>query len=84
MPLVSVAGEVMLKAGHVAGLMVSENALSTVCAPAPQLSVARTVKLDVPVPVGVPETSPEGFMFIPEGNEPAIRLKFTGAWPPLV
>ena len=70
--------------GHVAGFMVRENALSTVWAPAPQLSVARTVKFDVPVPVGVPETRPEGFMFIPEGSEPPIRPKVTAPCPPVV
>ena len=44
MPVDNVGGEVMLKGGHGCGLMVRENALSTVCAPPPQLSVARTVK----------------------------------------
>jgi len=74
----------MLNAGQEAGLTVSENALSTAWAPPPQLSVARTVKFDVPVTVGVPETSPEGFMFIPEGSDPPIRLKVTAPCPPVV
>jgi hypothetical protein len=62
--------------------MVIENALSAVCAPAPQLSVARTVKLNVPAAVGTPEIKPAELIFIPEGREPAIRLKATGGWPP--
>ena len=69
----------MLNAGHAAGLMVIENALSTVCAPAPQLSAARTVKLNVPAAVGMPEMSPPELIFIPDGNDPAITLKVTGA-----
>jgi hypothetical protein len=76
----------MLKAGHATGLMVIENALSTVCAPPPsgeeQLSVARTVKLNVPAAVGIPDMRPPEFIFIPDGREPAIRLKVTGGWPP--
>jgi len=69
----------MLKAGHVAGFMVRENALSTVCAPPAQLSVACTVKLAVPVPVGVPKIRPEEFIFKPAGNAPEIMLNATGA-----
>jgi hypothetical protein len=85
-PFVSVEGVVMLKAGHAAGLMVSENALSTVCAPFPtgekQLSVARTVKLNVPAAVGIPDMKPAEFIFNPDGKEPAITLKLTGDCPP--
>jgi hypothetical protein len=66
--------------------MVSENALSTVCAPPPsgeeQLSVARTVKLNVPAAVGIPEMKPPELMFIPDGRKPVIRLKETGDCPP--
>ena len=72
----------MLNAGHAAGLTVSVNALSTVCTPAPQLSVARTVKFDVPAAVGIPDIRPAEFIFIPDGKEPAITLKATGACPP--
>jgi hypothetical protein len=74
----------MLKEGHAAGLMVIENALSAVCAPAPQLSVARTVRLNVPAAVGMPDMRPPELMFIPDGKEPAITLKVTGACPPEV
>jgi len=84
MPLVSVVGEVMLNAGQEAGLMVIENALSTVCAPAPQLSTARTVKLNVPAAVGIPDMSPVELIFISDGREPAITVKVTGTCPPVV
>ena len=83
-PFVSVGGEVMLNAGHGAGLMVIENALSAVCMPAAQLSVARTVKFEVPVAVGIPDINPAELIFIPDGNEPAIKPKVTGACPPEV
>jgi hypothetical protein len=74
----------MLSDGQEAGFMVIENVMSTVCVPAPQLSVARIVKLNVPVAVGVPEMSPAELIFIPGGNEPPIRLKVTGGCPPVV
>jgi len=83
-PFVSVDGDVTLNAGQEAGLMVRENALSTVCAPALQLSVTRTVKFDVPVAAGIPDMRPAALRFIPDGKEPAIRLKFTGDCPPVV
>jgi hypothetical protein len=67
---------------HPCGLIVIENSLSAVCAPPVQLSVARTVKTDVPALVGVPEMTPEEPIFRPAGNVPAIILKLTGAWPP--
>jgi len=69
----------MLNTGQEAGFMVRENALSTTCAPAPQLSVACTVKLNVPIAVGIPEMRPAEFIFSPDGNKPAIRLKVTVA-----
>jgi hypothetical protein len=68
----------MLNAGHDAGFMVREKALSTIWAPPAQLSVARTVKLAVPVPVGVPEISPEVLMPSPDGNAPEIMPKLIG------
>jgi hypothetical protein len=37
-------------------------------------SVTRTVKLDVPVAVGVPDRSPLEVRAIPAGNVPADRL----------
>jgi hypothetical protein len=82
-PFVSVDGDVRLNAGHAAGLMVRVNALSTVCTCVPQLSVARTVKLKVPAAVGIPDMKPAEFIFIPDGKEPAITVKVTGACPPV-
>ena len=83
-PVDNAGGEVIFRGGHGCGLIVSVNALSVVCAPAPQLSVARTVKLYVPAAAGVPEISPDALRFSPEGREPEITLKETGAWPPEV
>ena len=74
----------MLNDGQEAGFIVSENAMSTVCAPAAQLSVALTVNVAVPDPVGVPEIRPEEVMFKPEGNDPEIMLNATGDCPPEV
>ena len=73
----------MLNAGQEAGLMVSENALSAICAPPAQLSVVRTVKFDVPATVGIPEIRPAELIFIPGGKEPESILKPTGTCPPV-
>lgn len=44
-----------------------------------QLSVARTVNVEVPEEDGVPVINPDEFIVIPAGNEPEIMLKVTGA-----
>jgi hypothetical protein len=72
----------MLNAGHAAGLIVIENTLSAVCAPAPQLSAARTIKPNDPAAVGIPDMKPAEFIFNPGGKEPSTTLKVTGACPP--
>ena len=74
----------MLRGEHGCGLMITENACCAVCAPPIQLSIACTVKLKVPVSIGVPVINPEELRFSPDGNEPAITLKATGACPPEV
>jgi hypothetical protein len=68
--------------GQGAGFIVRENALSAVCDPVEQLSVARTVKLNVPDVVGVPEMSPVEPSANPGGRVPDRRLKETGGSPP--
>ena len=78
----SVGGEVMLNAEHAAGLIVIVRLLSDVCAPPAQLSVARTVKVEVPIAVGIPLIRPVELMFNPAGNDPDITLKVIGACPP--
>src|SRR5262245_47796432 len=63
------------------GLMVMLNAAEPV---QPLLSVAVTVKLEVPVAVGVPVMLPlAAFKLKPAGREPAVTAKVTGFWPPL-
>jgi hypothetical protein len=48
-------------------------------------SVTRTVKLQVPVRVGIPATTPViPFSFSPGGNEPAASDHLSGAVPPLL
>jgi hypothetical protein len=84
MPFDRVGAEVMLRGGHGCGLIVIVKFLSAVCAPAAQLSVARTVKLNVPAAVGIPDMKPAEFIFNPDGKEPPITLKVTGACPPEV
>jgi hypothetical protein len=74
----------MLRAGQEAGFMVIENALSVVCAPVPQPSVARTVKFEVPEEDGVPVIKPVELMLSPAGSDPPTILKEMGACPPNV
>jgi hypothetical protein len=83
-PVDNVGGEVIFRGGHGWGLIVIENALSAVCAPVPQLSVARTVKFEVPAVDGVPVISPVGLMLSPAGNDPPTILKEIGTCPPEV
>jgi len=84
MPVDNVGGEVMPKGGHGCGLMVRANACWAVCAPPAQLSIACTVKLNVPVVEGVPAINPDELRFNPEGSEPPAILNVIGAWPPEV
>ncbi len=47
-------------------------------------SVTVTVKLEVPVEVGVPEITPDDVLINnPAGNEPAVMLKLYGVVPPV-
>ena len=48
----------------------------------PCASVAVTVKLDVPMVVGIPERVPEGESVNPAGKAPAVRANEYGAVPP--
>ena len=80
----SVDGDVMLNAGHCPGFTVIVRLLSDVCAPPPQLSVALTMKVDVPGDDGVPLIRPVELIFNPAGNAPDKMLKFTGDCPPEV
>src|SRR5215831_808576 len=60
--------------------MVKEYAWST---NSPALSDTRTVGLNVPVTVGVPEIAPvAGSSVTPAGSEPACSAKLRGAAPP--
>ena len=76
----------MLSDGHAAALMDIERLLSAVCAPPPvgkkQLSVARTVKVDIPVEDGVPVINPVELIFSPAGSDPPTILKEIGNCPP--
>jgi hypothetical protein len=72
----------MLNAGHGAGFTVIVMLLSDVCAPPAQLSVALTVKVDIPADDGVPVISPDALMLNPDCNVPDTMLKITGACPP--
>ena len=65
-------------------MIVRVNALVVLCAPTAQLSVACTVKLYVPAEAGIPEMKPDVLMLSPDGREPEIILKDTGACPPVV
>ena len=78
-PVERTEGEVKFRGGQGCGLTVIANSLSAVWAPPAQLSVALTVKVAVPVFVGVPVIKPEEPMFRPDGNAPEIMLKFTGS-----
>jgi hypothetical protein len=51
-------------------------------AEAPSAPVTRTVKLDVPVAVGVPSRSPEGLRFNPAGRLPEEIAQLYGVVPP--
>jgi hypothetical protein len=84
MPFDKVGADVMLRGAHGCRLIVMVNACWAVCAPPVQLSVACTVKFDVPAAVGIPDMKPAEFIFIPDGNEPAITVKVTVACPPEV
>ena len=72
----------IFRGGHGSGLIVIEKSLFIVCAPAAQLSIARTVKLNVPAVVGVPEINPDELRFKPEGSDPPTTLNVIGACPP--
>jgi len=82
MPVDNVGGEVMPKGGHGCGLMVRATVCWAVCAPPAQLSIACTVKLNVPVVEGVPAISPDELIFRPEGKEPETTPKVIGDCPP--
>lgn len=47
-------------------------------------SVAVTLKVNVPVAAGVPLRTPCGLRVRPEGSEPLVTAKVTGAKPPVV
>ena len=72
----------MFKEGHGWGLLVRVNALCTFCALPAQLSVACTVKLNIPVVVGVPVINPDELRFKPDGKDPETRLNIIGDCPP--
>lgn len=66
------------------GLTVNVNALCTFCALPAQLSIACTVKLNVPAVDGVPVIKPDELKFNPEGKDPATIMKDIGDCPPEV
>ena len=72
----------MLSDGHAAALMDIERFLYAVCVPAPQLSFARTEKVDVPDEDGVPVSNPVALMFRPAGSDPPTILNEIGNCPP--
>ncbi|MCW0415677.1 hypothetical protein NB689_001431 [Xanthomonas sacchari] len=47
------------------------------------LSVADTVKLKLPLPLGVPVSTPAELSSMPTGNVPVVIAKPYGAVPPL-
>ena len=58
--------------------------LVAVCAVGAVESVTRTVKLEVPVAVGVPESAPvEAFKLTPAGSDPELIDQAYGLVPPL-
>jgi hypothetical protein len=81
-PVDKVGGEIIFRGGHGCGLIVRVSACWVVCAPPAQLSVACTVKPNVPVVVGVPAINPDGLRFNPDGNEPPAILNVVGGCPP--
>jgi len=83
-PVDKVDGEVKFSGGHGCGLIVIKKSLFALCAPPAQLSIACTVKLNVPVVVGVPAINPDKLRFNPEGSAPPARLNVIGACPPEV
>ena len=74
----------MLRGEHGWGLMVTVKAMSAVCSATAQLSVARSVKLDVPVAVGRPDKNPDELIFKPDGKAPETILNVIGDCPPEV
>ena len=65
---------VMDSAGQAAGLIVREKLFCTLWGANAQLSVAVTVKENVPTVVGVPEMSPVELRLKPVGSEPDARV----------
>ena len=66
--------EVMLRIGQGAGSTVMEKLRRAVCEPLKQLSRVLTVKLNVPVAVGLPEIAPDVFMLRPGGSDPETTV----------
>lgn len=65
-----------------ATIMIEPNAVA-VCGEAAE-SIACTVKLKVPVVVGVPEIAPvDVFRFNPDGKDPVATIHVYGAVPPV-
>jgi hypothetical protein len=83
---VSNDSEVIFRSAHGDGwgLMVNVNALCTFFVLPAQLSVACTVKLNVPEVDGAPEINPDALKFTPEGKAPVTIVKDTGDCPPEV
>ena len=54
-----------------------------VCAVGVVESVTLTVKVEVPLPVGVPEKTPEELRLRPMGSAPELRDQVYGVVPPV-